>query len=146
MEIAQGNSLCSYLKQTVILFSFTKSENRRLKQILAERGRRCRTGMKEWVWCKYFVHMYGNGKMIPVETVPRTGAGWDKGEWWRGWIQVWHIWYIVRTFVNATTYPQHNNKKKSMELVVELLLLKSKSNMLSQNSPVSWYLFLHKQN
>jgi hypothetical protein len=29
----------------------------------------------------------------------------DKGEWWRGWIQVWCIWYIVRTFVNATMYP-----------------------------------------
>jgi hypothetical protein len=37
--------------------------------------------------------------------------GKDKGEWWRGWIQMWYIWYIVRTFVNATMYPQHNNKK-----------------------------------
>jgi hypothetical protein len=25
----------------------------------------------------------------------------DKGEQWRGWIQVWYIWYIVRT----TVYP-----------------------------------------
>jgi hypothetical protein len=32
-------------------------------------------------------------------------------EWWRGWIQLWYIWYIVRTFVNATIYPQHNNLK-----------------------------------
>jgi hypothetical protein len=29
----------------------------------------------------------------------------DKGEWWRRWIQVWHIWYIARTFINATIYP-----------------------------------------
>jgi hypothetical protein len=28
-----------------------------------------------------------------------------KGEWWRGWIQVQYIWYIVRTFVNVTMYP-----------------------------------------
>jgi hypothetical protein len=30
----------------------------------------------------------------------------DKGEWWMGWIQLWCIWYIVRTFTNATMYPQ----------------------------------------
>jgi hypothetical protein len=34
----------------------------------------------------------------------------DKGERWRGWIQVWSIWYILRTFGNATIYHQHNNK------------------------------------
>jgi hypothetical protein len=43
-------------------------------------------------------------KLIPVETVPGMGEE-DKGEWWRGQIQVWYIWYIVRTFVNATMYP-----------------------------------------
>jgi hypothetical protein len=30
----------------------------------------------------------------------------------RGWIQVEYIWCIVRTFVNATVYPQHYNKQK----------------------------------
>jgi hypothetical protein len=44
----------------------------------------------------YCVHMYINGNLW---------GGKDKGEWWRGWIQVWYIWYIVRTFVNATMYP-----------------------------------------
>jgi hypothetical protein len=42
--------------------------------------------------------------------------GRDKGKWWRRWIQVWYIWYIVRTFVNATVYPypaQNNLKRKS---------------------------------
>jgi hypothetical protein len=29
-----------------------------------------------------------------------------KGEWWREWIQ---LWYIVRTFVTVTMYPQNNN-------------------------------------
>jgi hypothetical protein len=39
--------------------------------------------------------------MIPVETIP--GKGESKGEWWRDWAQVWYSWYIVKTFVNATT-------------------------------------------
>jgi hypothetical protein len=30
----------------------------------------------------------------------------DKEEWWREWIQ---LWYIVRTFINVSMYPQHNN-------------------------------------
>jgi hypothetical protein len=39
----------------------------------------------------------------------RNGGRGDKGEWWRGWIQ---LWYIVRTSVNVTMYPQYNNNKK----------------------------------
>jgi hypothetical protein len=35
----------------------------------------------------------------------------DKRKLWREWIQLWSIWYIVRTFVNAIMYLQHNNKK-----------------------------------
>jgi hypothetical protein len=31
--------------------------------------------------------MYVNGKVIPVETIPRMEGGEDK-EWWRGRIQV----------------------------------------------------------
>jgi hypothetical protein len=42
----------------------------------------------------------------------RNGGRRDKGEWWRGWIQIWYIWYILRAFVNATMYPQHSNKRK----------------------------------
>jgi hypothetical protein len=30
--------------------------------------------------------------MIPVGTITGMGEGEDKGEWWSGWIQVWHIW------------------------------------------------------
>jgi hypothetical protein len=29
----------------------------------------------------------------------------DEGEWCREWIQVWYIWYIVRTYANVTMYP-----------------------------------------
>jgi hypothetical protein len=35
------------------------------------------------MWCKYRVHMYVNGKMRPVETLPGIRGG-NKGEWWRG--------------------------------------------------------------
>jgi hypothetical protein len=54
---------------------------------------------------KYCVHMYVNRKTVSVETSPGMGGGRGKGEWWSTWIQVWYIWYIVRTFVNATMYP-----------------------------------------
>jgi hypothetical protein len=43
--------------------------------------------------------------MIPVETVPVIrGKGMKESSGGRR-IQVWYIWYIVRTFVNATMYP-----------------------------------------
>jgi hypothetical protein len=65
-------------------------------------------GMGEWIWCKYCEHMYVNGKMIPVETTPgMMGGGWRR--MMEGWIQ---LWYIVKTFVNVTMYPQFNNNKK----------------------------------
>jgi hypothetical protein len=34
----------------------------------------------------------------------KNGAEGDKGDWWKAWIQVWYIWYIVRTFVNVSMY------------------------------------------
>jgi hypothetical protein len=36
---------------------------------------------------------------------PLQESGEDKGELWRGWVQIWYICYIVRTCVNATMYP-----------------------------------------
>jgi hypothetical protein len=53
----------------------------------------------------YYVHMYVNGKMVPFETIPGIGRGENKGEWWNGWIQVWYIWDMIRTFLNTTMYP-----------------------------------------
>jgi hypothetical protein len=32
------------------------------------------------MWWKYYVFMYANGKMRPVETIPEIGEGRDKGE------------------------------------------------------------------
>jgi hypothetical protein len=40
----------------------------------------------------------------------------DKAEQWKGWIEVWHIWYIVRTFVNATVYPHPAQQRKNNAL------------------------------
>jgi hypothetical protein len=56
--------------------------------------------------------MYVNAKMIPVEIIPGMGEEGNIGEKWRGRIQVWHVWYMVRTLVKAKMNPtQHNNKK-----------------------------------
>jgi hypothetical protein len=63
--------------------------------------RRWGKGIKEWIQCKYCVHMTVNGKKILGETnswmeeegIKENGGG--------GWIQVWYIWYIVR----ITIYP-----------------------------------------
>jgi hypothetical protein len=33
----------------------------------------------------------------------------DKGEWWRGWSQIFYIWYIEGNFVNVTMYPYPAN-------------------------------------
>jgi hypothetical protein len=52
MEVPQGNSLCSYLKQPKmsffsLFFSYTKLENRRMKQILQGVGRKSGTSGSE---------------------------------------------------------------------------------------------------
>jgi hypothetical protein len=53
--------------------------------------------------------------MRPVETIPGMGGG-EKGEWWRGWIQ---LWYIERTFVNVTIHPQYNNNRNTNKIEIE---------------------------
>jgi hypothetical protein len=41
--------------------------------------------------------------MIPVGLLEKSGkAVWVKTV--EGWIQVWYIWCIIKTFVNATMY------------------------------------------
>jgi hypothetical protein len=72
-------------------FSYTKSENRRVEQVLPGRGglvplgrgRREQKDEGVGIWCKYCVHMYINGKMVSVETITRM-RGVNKGEWWKG--------------------------------------------------------------
>jgi hypothetical protein len=38
-------------------------------------GRRWGKAVGGLIWCKYCVHMYVNGKMIPVETIPGMREG-----------------------------------------------------------------------
>jgi hypothetical protein len=54
--------------------------------------------------------------MIPVETIPRMRQGRITENNGGGSIQIWHVWYIVRTFINSTMYPhpaQQQQQKKS---------------------------------
>jgi hypothetical protein len=37
--------------------------------------RRWGKGVRWWIWCKYYMHMYVNGKMRPAETIPGLGEG-----------------------------------------------------------------------
>jgi hypothetical protein len=61
-------------------FSFIRSDNWRAEQVLpeglvpVERGRRWRKGERVWKWCKHRVHIYVNGKMIPIDTIPGMGS------------------------------------------------------------------------
>jgi hypothetical protein len=55
------------------------------------------------------IHMY-KWKSETCLNYSGTGAKWEKGEWWKGWIQ---LWYIVRTFVKATCTPSEQQKNYS---------------------------------
>jgi hypothetical protein len=53
--------------------------------------------------------------MIPIETIPGMGGGIkerDGGDEFK-----YDIWYIVRTFVNATMYPNSAQLKKKTHLL-----------------------------
>jgi hypothetical protein len=67
-------------------------------------------GIGGWIWCKYSVCIYVNGKMRPFETIPEKGRE-DKGECWRWWIK---LWCIVGNFVNIAMYPQHKNNRNKI--------------------------------
>jgi hypothetical protein len=43
------------------------------------RGRRRENGEGGIIGCKYCLHMFANGKMIPVETIPGIGGMKDNG-------------------------------------------------------------------
>jgi hypothetical protein len=70
-------------------FFYTKSENRRAKQVLPDwyewegegGGEIVKKG--EYV-CKYYIHTYVIGKMRFAESVPSMKVGREKGGLWRG--------------------------------------------------------------
>jgi hypothetical protein len=43
-------------------------------------GRMCGKGVEARIWCNCSVHMYVNGKMRPIETIPGMEGGGNKGE------------------------------------------------------------------
>jgi hypothetical protein len=109
------NFLYSYLKQIEMYFFKNGEQEGKTSPmwglVPVGGGRMWGKDVGGWTWCKYCVLLNKNGKMRPVETIPGIGGSGDKGEWWKGQIQ---LWYIVRTFVNVTTYLQNNNKKETM--------------------------------
>jgi hypothetical protein len=64
--------------------------------------RRWGKGVGGWILCKYCVHMYINEKNVSNWNYSMNEGGGDREEQLRGWSQVWYIWYLVGTFVNAT--------------------------------------------
>jgi hypothetical protein len=70
-----------------------------------------RKGCRRMNVVDYYVSMYENGKMKPVETVPRKGGGGVKENDGGGKFN----YDTVRTFVNVTMYPQCNNMIRKKE-------------------------------
>jgi hypothetical protein len=91
MEISQVNSLVDILISNYqkcyiyfFLFSSTKSENRRVEQVLpwgSEQlvpmgwGKVVGKGVRRVNMVQMYLHMYVNTKMIPVETMPGMRMG-----------------------------------------------------------------------
>jgi hypothetical protein len=50
-------------------------------------GRMWAKGVGEWIWCKYCVHLYANGKIRPVETITGIRGGRIKENDGGGWFK-----------------------------------------------------------
>jgi hypothetical protein len=72
MEMSQGNSLCSYLKQTKL----SGGQNRSYLGVgTSGRGEDIRKGCRRVNMVEYYALMYENGKIRPGETSPGMGGG-----------------------------------------------------------------------
>jgi hypothetical protein len=49
-------------------------------------------------------------RLIETTAVMRGGGIKENNGWHEFKYDIWCIWYIIRTLVNATMYLQHNNK------------------------------------
>jgi hypothetical protein len=84
MEVPQRNFLCTYLKQTKMSFFLLQNwriGGQNLGTGTSGRGEKDGKGYRMVNMVKYCVHMYINGKMRLLETIP--GMRGIKGEWWR---------------------------------------------------------------
>jgi hypothetical protein len=90
--VPQGKLMCSYLQQAKMSsFFFCKIREQESRTSSAWGVGDNGSGEKSvgeggWIYCKFCVHMYINGKMIIQGTIPGMGGGRDKKEWWSGWI------------------------------------------------------------
>jgi hypothetical protein len=50
--------------------------------------------------------------MVSVKAIPVMGIREDRGEWWRRWLQVLYIWYIVTAFEMPQCTPPNTTIKK----------------------------------
>jgi hypothetical protein len=144
MDISQGNSLCFlYFKQAKMFFIlfflfFFLLQNRRTRGQNKCSGRRAGTswgerwwgkGVGGWKQCKKMcTNVSKCKKWYLLKQLQELGG--SEGEWLRGWIHVWYIWYIVRTCVNAIMHPyssqqkpKKQRKKKKHNYVIYILSL-----------------------
>jgi hypothetical protein len=100
MEVPQGNSLGSYVKQpkNVIFFFFIQNQrivewNRSYLKKLLPMGQGGGWEMvKDGEYGANIVYIYINGKKKYVlKLFQEWGGGWYDGKWWRGCIQVQYI-------------------------------------------------------
>jgi hypothetical protein len=83
--------------------------------------------------------MYVNGKMRPVETVPGIVGGGNKGEWRKGWIQLWDIWYVIRISVMSQCTPtQSNSQEDNQALLLEERKIKTFGTFCNYNIALLW--------
>jgi hypothetical protein len=72
--------MCSYFKQKKMSFFLqVREQEGRTGPVLevGTSGRMLGKCVRGWLWWKYRVYMYVNGKMRPVGTIPGTG-GWGR--------------------------------------------------------------------
>jgi hypothetical protein len=120
MELSQGNSLYSYLKQKWHFFSFTKSEYRRAEQVLwwwervgaSGRGKKVGKGCRRVNIVQYCVHMYVNGKKWDCSRKEERG---DKGEWSRGVNSSMIYLIYCKNFCKCHTVSPPSTKKQNKQ-------------------------------
>jgi hypothetical protein len=55
----------------------------------------------------FFIYSYKSWSFLVTDEKSSNQkflGGGNKEEHWKGWIQVWYMWYIIRSFVNGTIY------------------------------------------
>jgi hypothetical protein len=90
-----------------------------------------------WIQCKKCVCIYVNAKTVPVETIPEMGGGGNKGEQWRGWIQVLYLIHCKNLYKchnvppPSTTIKGKGKKKVHRKNQTSNYILQSHSNKTS---------------